>query len=210
MTLDEWIALTPDERNIKRKKWGCADSVEPSEEAWELLQEACNRFSEKYCPHPLINKVSPAGDRISVTTALYPCQIIEELPSRFCAFPVEQFAINLNRDSYLKSWNILFAGLLGWSETQTKQWAQEWDDDLNGRDNSMFYCEDDYYYALPEIVKVSGGELPSRPYELLNDLKEAIELNASSPIWLSPVDWEGVRTRVNKILQTVGGRLPIK
>jgi len=209
MNLDDWIALTPDQRNAERAQWGRHDPIEDGDEPWaDLLCEACNRFTQEYAQHPLINRIDRGAVRILVTTALYPAQFIEELPSRYCGFLVEQDPINGRRDHYLRYWRILFSELLGWSETQINGWAMRWDDDLNGRNGSMFYHEDVYYYALPEIVCASGAALNFPRHTTLRALHDAIQYNASTPIWLSPVDWNAVRVRVNGILDPLGGRLP--
>ncbi len=98
--------------------------------------------------------------------------------------------------------------LLGWSDAQINEWALKWDDDLNGRNGSVLSHEDVYYYAVPEIVHASGAKPDGPVHSTLRALEVAIQYQASSPIWLSPVDWNAVRARLNDILVPIGGRLP--
>lgn len=210
MTLDEWIALTPHQRNAHRAYWGRHASIEDGEPPWgDLLREATRRFKKEFGEHPLINRIEvSAAIRIHVTTALYPPQIIEEIPDRYANFLVEQEPVNASRDFYIRYWSILFEELLGWSEIESRDWALRWDDDLNGRTSGFFYHEDVYYYVLDTIVWHSGVNRKP-PSGLFGEIESAIQMNASRPIWLSPVDWNAVRARVNGVLATVGGKLPI-
>jgi hypothetical protein len=209
MNLDEWTALTSDQRNAERAKWASHDPDGDDDEPWaDMLCEACTRLGQDFGQHPLINRIDHGAVRILVTTAQYPPQFLEDLPSRYCGFLVEQEPINAMRDHYLRYWRILFSGLLGWPDAQTNDWAMQWDDDLNGRVVSMFYHEDEYYHAWPEIVRESGAESGMWLLKTLRAFKDAVEYRASSPIWLSPVDWDAVRGRVNDILAPHGGQLP--
>lgn len=210
MNLDDWIKLTPDERNVARAAWGSHDAVRDGEELWSsLLGEATRRFSNEYSHHPLINHIDCGAGRILVTTALYPMQYLEDVPSRFCHFLVEQEPINGSRDYYLRYWRILFGNLLGWSDAQTNQWAIRWDDDLNGRTGSMFYHEDIYYYAIPQILASSGIRTNGMIGKLGMDVQDAIQKDHSWPIWGSPCDWTLIRNRVNAVLNERSGKLPI-
>ena len=210
MKLEDWLALSPVQRNVIREKWGLYDPLEDGNEPWlELITEAFNRFVLEYSEHPLVNHISYGGPVILVTTALYHPQFIEEIPARYCGFPVEQNPINGIRDDYLRLWHILLSELLNWPESQINEWTLKFDDELNGRVNAWFYHEDEYLYVLPEIVLASGAQVsPPDEYKILNELRKAIEYRASSPIWLSPVDWNAVRSRVNDILIPLDGRLP--
>jgi hypothetical protein len=209
MTLDEWIALTPHQRNVHRADWGRHDSMEHGEPPWGgLLREATKRFQSEFGNHPLINRIEDsAAICIHVTTALYPPQIVEEIPDRYCHFLVVQEPINASRDYYIRYWAILFEELLGWTEAQSRDWALRWDDELNGRTDGLFYHEDIYYYVLDTVLLHSGVNRQP-PIGLFREIESAIQLNASSPIWLSPVDWNAVRNRVNDILSAIGGKLP--
>jgi hypothetical protein len=75
----------------------------------------------------------------------------------------------------------------------------------------MFYHEDPYYYALPVVIResVPAGQVPAGGLmALYTDVLRAIRSHGSSPIWLSPYDWDAARERINAVLSTVGGRLP--
>jgi hypothetical protein len=212
MTLDEWIMLSPAERNEHRLHWehDCGE--------WQdLLTDARGRFEARFGSHPLIRHIGQYASAeydpaISVTTALYSPQIIEELPDRFCTFRVAQTPILDSRDFYLRYWVLLFAELLGWTKEETLEWAHQWDDDLNGRNGfSWFYHEDAYYYVLPVVVSKSistDSRDTHHRITLCEEICNAIRSHASEPIWLSPYDWDAARARVNAILSKVGGRLP--
>ncbi len=210
MKLDDWLALTPEQRNAERAAWGRHDSILGGEEPWlSLLEEATRRFKQEYGSHPLVNRISCGGGRIFVTTAQYPLEYLEELPGRYCHFLVEQEPINANRDYYLRYWHLLFENLLGWPEAKTTEWAATWDDELNGRKGSFFYHEDVYYYALPEILVASGIHYQNRPANLERDIQQAIQQGHSQPLWSSPCDWNLIRNRVNTVLAKWHGKLPI-
>jgi hypothetical protein len=213
MTLDEWIELSPEDRNAHRRRW------ERDGGDWmDLLSEARARFEAEFGSHPLINHISQSAwhaasyePSIVVTTALYSPQLIEELPDRFCTFHVVQDQVLDNRDHYLRYWTLLFSELLGWPEARTREWARKWDDDLNGRNGSMFYHDDAYHYALPVVIRESLPETQSearRSTALYLDVLGAIRSHGSEPIWLSTYDWDAARERINVVLSAAGGKLP--
>jgi hypothetical protein len=213
MTLDEWIALSPQDRNARRRAWD-----REAGEWVDLLTAAHARFDAEFRSHPLINRIgrsswfAPAHEpSIIVTTALHAPQLIEELPDRFDTFRVLQEPILDSRDDYLRYWILLFDELLGWTEAQTREWARRWDDELNGRTGLMFYHDHPYEYALPAVMKASlpsGQSEEAVPLKLYLKLVDAIRSHASEPIWLSPYDWNAARERVNEVLKEAGGRLP--
>jgi hypothetical protein len=105
VTLDEWIELSPAERNERRRHWlydpeGLALrkqelAVGRHAAEWsDLLSNACILFKAKFGSHPLINHIgqsvqirSQEEPSIIVTTGLHTPQLIEEVPDRFCTFP---------------------------------------------------------------------------------------------------------------------------
>lgn len=212
MTLDQWIMLSPTERNEHRLHW------EHDRGEWQdLLTDAYKRFERQFGSHPLVRHIGKSASAeydpaIIVTTALHSSQIIEELPDRFCTFRVQQTPILDTRDHYLRHWVLLFEELLGWPKERTLKWAQCFDDDLNGRKGfSWFYHEDPYYYALKIVISESiPAEIPDfhQRSKLEEDIYNAICSHGSEPIWLSPYDWDAARVRVNAIFSKVGGRLP--
>lgn len=214
MTLDEWIELSPVERNNHRRGWECNRG-----EWTDLLATAQARFETAYKSHLLVNLISRSGwhgtsnePSILVTTALYTPQRIEELPDRFCTFRVVQEPVLDNRDHFLKVWSIVLNEMLGWDESRTLKWAERWDDELNGRKAaSMFYHDDPYTRILPLIVAESVPPDSLRGYqdiELQNAVCRAIRSRGSEPIWLTPYDWDAARFRVNDLLGQIGGQLP--
>jgi hypothetical protein len=202
MTLEEWIALTPEERNRERRQWTCE-----GEGYWYfLLEEACERFKREFGEHSLINHISawrlPLFDpSIVVTTALWWPQLIEELPDRYCTFGVHQKPIEDNKHSYLRTWTLVLSELLGWSTEQVRAWARaHHEDGLDGKE-AFFYHDGPLDYIVwllaPEDLRhrLSG---PPR-LELERKLIEAIERHGSDPLWLSPYDWGAAKIRIKGI-----------
>jgi hypothetical protein len=219
LTLDEWVALSSEQRNEYRRRWIPTDDPMDQVNDWEpLLSEAVNRFRRQYGNHPLINRVGCAGSwygtlGISVITAHFPPLVIEELPDRFMTFPVDQQPIGLSKQITLRIWTLVLNQLLGWSEERVRTWARErYEDALDDKDGGFFYHEDAYYYILPLLV-------PSRLRQDLNardlsklqhdKIKPAITHFGSYPLWLSPYDWDAARARINAILSEYGHRLPV-
>jgi hypothetical protein len=204
LTLDEWTALTPGERNRERRTW-------PRDEGYwlDLLHEATDRFKGEFGGHPLINHIdhsawySAASEpAILVVTALWSPQRIEELPDRYHTFGVLQEPILGNKDCYLREWNLVLGELLGWSETRVREWArQNWEDGLDGKD-SVFYHEDPIAYVVDLLIPQPIRErVCGLPYvQLRSHLHQAIQRYGSSPLWLSPYDWKGARERIDAIL----------
>jgi hypothetical protein len=127
MTLDDWVALSPTERNSLRRDW-------PQEggEWLGLLEEACSRFAAEYGGHSLINAIDSSAwhaasyePSILVTTALFSPEVIEELPDRYLTFRVVQLQIEGNKQAYLRTWKLVLGQLLGWSEERVRAWARE-------------------------------------------------------------------------------------
>jgi hypothetical protein len=213
MTLDEWVGLSASERNALRRDWS------RDEGSWlELLHEACARFEAEYGGHRLINAIGGSAwqapiyePSIWVTTALFSPQLIEELPDRYLMFRVVQHQIDDNKQAYLRTWTLVLGQPLGWSEKRVLAWARKYHEHgLDGRDRGWFYHEDEYYCILDFLVptsvrkKLSFKELA----KLEGRLKTAIAQHGSSPLWLSPYDWDAARERINTILGEYGAALP--
>ena len=144
MTLEEWDALEPGERNRERRTW-------PRDRGYwrDLLHEATGRLKREFGEHPLINHIDHSEwhsaryePAILVVTALWSPQRIEELPDRYHTFAVSQEPVLDNKDYYLRTWNLVLGELLGWSELRVGEWArQNHEDGLDGKE-SFFYHED--------------------------------------------------------------------
>jgi hypothetical protein len=209
MNWDDWINALPGDRNAIRMQWHQRDCIRDPTEPWaDLLKIAERKFAAEFEKHPLINRIASRDCRILVSTALYPPQFIEDIPGQYYHFLVDQHPINADRDHYLRYWSILFGELLGWTESDTHDWAKRWDNEMNDRVLSFFYHEDVYYYAAPQILVSSGLATLVHDTLLQRRIEDAIQKGHSSPIWGSPCDWDLVRERVNAVLQPFGGILP--
>lgn len=209
MNWDDWINASPDDRNAIRMQWHRRDHVRDPSEPWaELLNIAERKFAAEFGEHPLVNRIASGGCRILVSTALYPPQFIEEIPGQYFHFLIEQHPINADRDYYLRYWTIMFRELLGWTDSDTQDWANRWADQMNDRVLSFFYHEDVYYYATPQILISSGLARIANNTSIQQQIENAIQTGHSSPIWGSPCDWDLVRNRLNSVLHPLGGKLP--
>lgn len=210
MNLDNWVLLTPDERNRLRREWN------PHGGSWrDLLAQACERFQERYSGHPKINYIthslifsSSAEPDIHVTTALWAPQILEELPDRFETFAVRQEPIEDSKHYYLETWRIVLGNLLGWGADRVTAWAQQqWGDYLDGRHGSMFYHDEpSRYLASLLISELVPNSLEGLEYvTLIQRLDAAIGI---SPLSHSPYRPDEQRERVSAVLADYGVALP--
>lgn len=205
MTLDEWIALSPDERNEIRFGWtwryGDADTGRArwEKEGLPLVSEAADRFRQENGKHPLINHIAPnvslfgnSEPAIHVVTALFPPQRIEDLPDRFATFAVQQEPILSNKESYLIYWRLVLGEFLGWTPQQVDDWAAEkWLDGLDGKDG-LFYHEPPCYYI--ELLLVPND---IKPYVRSDEVCDAI----GEPMSRTPYGWAAAKERVRLVIE---------
>jgi hypothetical protein len=222
MNLDEWLELTSEQRNEIRSKWRY------EWDKWShLLFEAVDRFTSKYGNHPQIGLISAAylargkdcaasqdivitEPKISVTTTLRLPEMIEELPSRFAHFTVEQKPFADTRDFYIEVWSSILKNLLHWSDIQIKDWM-----DKNHADNLA--GKGIMFTHLPPCSYIASVFLPKSKIGLHNLLKfrkarqeiERIliaEFQFFRPI--EEINWSALRTDIDKILREFGESLP--
>jgi len=230
MNLDEWLELTSEQRNEIRSKWRY------EWDKWShLLFQAEDRFTAEYGNHPKIGLISAAylargkdsavdqdivttEPKISVTTTLRLPEMIEELPSRFAHFTVEQHPFADTIDFYIEVWSSILKNLLHWSEIQIKDWV-----DKNYADNLavkkiIFTHEPPCSYITSILCSYITPVLLSKSKIGLNNLlklREAsqeidrilkAEFQFSRPI--EEINWPALRTDINKILREFGESLP--
>jgi len=222
MNLDEWLKLTSEQRNEIRSKWRY------EWDKWShLLFQAEERFTSEYGNHPKISLISPSRlacgknpgtsknivisePKISVTTTLRSPEMIEELPSRFAHFIVEQRPFADTRDFYIEVWSSILKNLLHWSDIQIKDWI-----DKNHADNLT--GKGIIFTNLPPCSYVASVFLPKSKIGLHNLLKfreahqeiERILLTEFQPFRpIEQINWSALRTDINKILREFGESLP--
>jgi hypothetical protein len=190
MTLEHWENLTPDERNANRRTWawGTKKSL-PSLDEWRnLARLAASRFREEYVSHPQINTVYFTNDEngfsIEVVTSLWPGEIAEDLPARYCGFSVVQKPVEASKHYYLTMWRVVLGNLLGWDGDRVLAWAKSmWWEELNHKGNSFFWHDPPEKYVAPVVVQeLLAPEGREKQGDLLKPLEEAIRVD---PL----VDW---------------------
>ena len=210
-TLDEWVALSPEERNRLRREWSGYDEFflnqnwRREEGYWlVLLEQATERFKVEYGKHPLINYISFMGKIVEyepgivVTTALSTLQRIEELPDRYLTFAVYQEPIADTKRYYIRSWELAFGHFLGWSKERVTTWAEKWGDGLDGK-QPMFYHEDEMWYVAPLLVPPEAKEKLDHPglFRLENEIHRALR----HPLGEHPYDWNEAKDRVESVIK---------
>lgn len=213
-SLDEWVALTPAQRNRLRREWSGYDEYFLNqnwlreEGYWiVLLAEATERFKAEFGTHPLVNHISfmpritvAYEPGIVVTTALSTLQRIEELPDRYLTFAVYQEPVADTKRYYVRSWELTLGHFLGWNEEQVRTWAQEkWGEWLDGKFGSLFYHEDEMHYVTPLLVPPEVAERLD-PDEL-RQLHRQIHQSVRSPLSEHPYDWDAAKERVGKAVK---------
>lgn len=209
MTLDQWIALSPRQRNRRRSQWP------PDRGYWiDLIDEAHQRFKREFGNHPLVNYVSfqlrlseMQEPVISVTTALRSPQILEELPDRYCTFRVVQEANGRRKRRYLDFWTLVLGKLLRWPKSKVRQWARKHHNVINGIGSFADHRTPLDYIPEALIVGTLGRRLPAdaqlnverRLARALERWDPATPLPIYSPLQ-SNYDWAAARARIKKIL----------
>lgn len=230
MNLDEWIELTSEQRNEIRSKWRY------EWDKWShLLFQATERFTLEYGNHPKISLISSSRlacgknqatsknivisePKISVTTTLRSPEVIEELPSRFAHFTVEQEPFADTRDFYIEVWSSILKNLLHWSDIQIKDWVDNNHPDNLAAKEIIYAHLPPCSYITPVLCSYITPVLLSKSKIGLNNLlklREArqeidriltAEFQCYRPI--EEINWPALRTDINKVLKEFGESLP--
>jgi hypothetical protein len=129
---------------------------------------------------------------------------LNQIPSRFGGFIVEQLNLGAKRDSYIRTWIRLFKELRGWDESKTVGWAKQWDDALSGRTvtTSVMYEHGPVKVALPALIdrrtKEAAGARLQFLYQDIQKIVERIDEHDETeriehPDTVENYDWEHVR-----------------
>jgi hypothetical protein len=178
MTLDDWLRLTPDDRNRRRRDWPREGGL------WiELIAEAAHRFKLNHGNHPLVHFVGhdesftfDTEPAIHVTTGMWSPQRIETLPDRHLTFLVVQHPIYEKKHAVLKSWDVVLKDGLRWPSEKIAVFAGKWEPGLNGADGGKFYTEPAMWYILPAIIPPHYRDLVAKVPEQLRDLALRLEV----------------------------------
>ena len=140
MSLDEWNALSLDEREERRKRWiprtRAGAEHRPDEVEWQgLVMEAERRFSARYHDLPEILRIDSScwfDDQhpvaILVRTRLSESHYLQEIPDTFQAFPVEQEPLGDEIEAFKRTWTAVLSRLFDWSDDAIRDWIgnQDW------------------------------------------------------------------------------------
>lgn len=201
MNLAEWVGLCANERNALRKKW-CqlhGEGYSEGDEMFALVTEAAAQFAAKYGQHPQIYFVEGYGieePRIGVMTSLHTGEVVEDIPSLYATFQVHQWPMETNKAYYLQVWQLVLSTLLGWSEAKVFQWAQQYEDDLNGQHGSMFYHESPCYYVSFLLIPQDLRDA-ERQGHLASEIQAAIEDQGREPVRINDYNWDNARARID-------------
>lgn len=202
MTLDNWVRLSPDERNELRRKWHCsgAEGMSAGDEMFELVQEAAARFKVEYGGHPKIYCVEGYNSAVGVTTALHDGELIEDLPSLYAAIPVAQTPVESNKTYYLQVWAGALSEFLGWSPPEIEQWASQHEQGLNGQHGWLFYHEPPCWYITPLLIPQDlRGARHARRLEC--EIQAAIGGYAWGSAGMKDYDWNSARARLAAVIE---------
>lgn len=215
MKLDEWLNLSPEQRDIFRQKW-----KEGQCDWYNIVCEAIESFKKKYEGIHEISSIDPASGYgripevvlepcIQVTTSLKGNQFIKELPSEYAYFKVVQEPFGDTAEAYLREWILILGNLLRWPEEKVVSWAEKYhSDDLKGKNGWFDHDFASHYVAhllVPEeklnrLIEVERSKF-------LGKIERAIR-NFGQNLLDPSYDWAEARKRVNAILKEIGETLP--
>ncbi len=215
MNLDEWLDLSPEQRDVIRQEW------KQSRNDWyDLICEAIESFKKKYEGIKEISRIDPASGYghvpdvvmepcIHVTTTLRGNQLIKELPSEYAFFKVVQEPFGDTGEAYLREWVLILGNLLGWPEEKVISWAEKHhSEDLKG-ENVLFDHEFPCHYVVhllileEKLILLDG----SKRIKFLAKIESAIK-NSSQGFMNTDYDWPETRKRVNEVLEEIDEVLP--
>jgi hypothetical protein len=219
MKLAEWVSI-PEQRQrelivdwYKNNQWSNYE---------DMAMEAAASLRKQLAPFADVTNVEPdAGEIIcedrtiyihelvlKVYTTLIGAVSIEQLPSQFAGFRVQQLNLGDKREAFHTTWRRLFKELKGWDESETLTWAVKWADALSGRQPSAIYHYGPVKTALSGLVdektkKLAGGNLRNLYIEMTDVLENAEDDDSARiqhPDTMASYDWEYARRRTNELI----------
>jgi hypothetical protein len=119
-----------------------------------------------------------------------------------------QVPIENSKDEYLKVWQAVLAGWLGWPQHRIDGFVSRWLADMSD-ENSLFYHKLPLWYITPLLIQPGVRErlCPSTVHEIEKELEQAI-MNHDPGHTQHGYDWEPARLRAVEVLQHYGASLP--
>jgi hypothetical protein len=113
-----------------------------------------------------------------------------------------------SKDEYVKVWQAVLGGWLGWPQHRIDGFTSRWLADM-GDENSLFYQKLPLWYITPLLIQPGARErlCPATIREIENDLEHAI-MNHDPGFTQDGYDWDRARLRALAALQPYGATLP--
>jgi hypothetical protein len=222
MNLTEWAACSEETRHHLIGYWRQGDQWHFYEklaaEAATALKSKLNAIAEVKGVEVGSGDVLPVDDGricelvLNVCTLLPEPAHLDQVPSHYSGFQVQQMHLGTRREAYLNTWKRLFRELRGWSDEKTLQWAERW------RDSLSLYPSQVYHYgavkiALPTLVddsikKLAGDRLRLLEREIFLTIthpKGVASETILHPDVVDDYDWNFVKNRINQLVREFSG-----
>lgn len=116
------------------------------------------------------------------------------------------------KELWLRAWHDGFSALLKWDEPKIREWAAQWERDLNSRD-AWIWHDDPAEYVVATVMREVFGEPfrrlgGERALRLRRELATALSHGSNVRQAVETRNWQEKRAIVADILATYGGRLP--
>ncbi len=211
MNLDEWNALSPDERDERRRRWipriRTGEEPLPEQVEWQgLVTEAERRFSARYGDHPEILLIASScwfdeqhPVAIIVRTRLSEGQYLQGIPDNVLSFPVEQEPLGDEIEAFKRTWSVVLSRLFEWPDDAIRDWISNQERVFR----CPFFlhdppCED--FQRIPLARSVAGPREESELRKIGEELVRAI--GGRFYVDQEPdYDWEKARQRIASVLR---------
>lgn len=173
---DDWVTLPKERQRALIIKWARQERSDYE----GLALHAAALLKKELSSIPEVTNVDLTGGEVlhsgrppdiiieknlNVLTLLPDSDRLEQIPTQFFGFDVQQENLFHQREAYLKTLKRLFKELKGWDEEKTLQWTEKWSEALSGRDPSLIIYEkgpvDRAVQALvdDDVKKAAGDRL---------------------------------------------------
>jgi hypothetical protein len=185
MNLDEWNALSPIQRDERKRRWiprvRVGQVPEPEEVEWQgLVMEAESRLKAEYGDLPEILHVGSSAwfdekhpVAVIVRTGLSEGQRLEEVPDTYLSFSVQQEPVGDEVEAFKQTWHAILSRLFDWPDSAIRDWIgnQEW------VFRSLFFLHDppcEYLQRVPLARSLVGPREESELRKIGEELVRAI------------------------------------
>jgi hypothetical protein len=185
MNLDEWNALSPIERDERKRRWiprvRVGQVPEPEEVEWQgLVMEAERRLKAEFGDLPEILHVGSSAwfdekhpVAVIVRTGLSEGQRLQKVPDTYLSFSVEQESVGDEVEAFKQTWHAILSRLFDWPDSTIRDWIgnQEW------VFRSLFFLHDppcEYLQRVPLARSLVGPREESQLRKIGEELVRAI------------------------------------